>query len=141
MNPASSTVASVAAPVSTTVLVVEDEEPLRDLITSVLTAAQFRVLAASDGSHALRLLKNEHVDVVLTDLCMPDSDGMEVLTQLRMRKSSIPVIVMSGGVHGRIDYLLKMAESLGAKRTLAKPFSLPALVGVVRSVLPTPQVS
>ncbi len=124
-----------AAPAALVVLLVEDEAAFRELLESVLSAAGHTVHAAADGRAALRLLEQHRVDVIVTDLCMPGTDGMEFLMALRATRSRVPVIAMSGGVGSNMAGMLRTAELLGARRTLAKPFALPSLLEAVHAVL------
>lgn len=126
------------AAVAPLILVAEDEAPIRELLQCVLEQAGYRVVAAADGRSALRLLAQQRPDVILTDLCMPETDGMEFLLELRRRGTGVPVIAMSGGVNSNMAGMLHTAELLGARRTLAKPFALPALVQAVQEVLGKP---
>ena len=123
------------APASATILLAEDETAFRELLVSVLSAAGHTVHAAADGRGALRLLKQHRVDLIVSDLCMPGTDGMEFLMALRAMRSGVPVIAMSGGVGSRMAGMLHTAELLGARRTLAKPFALPLLLAAVRELL------
>ena len=116
-------------------LLVEDEGAFRELLCAFLEAEGYGVYSVGDGGSALRWLKANPVDMVITDLCMPDSDGMELLMALRKIRSTGPIIVISGGVGAHVLSLLRAAVLLGARRTLAKPFSLQELAKVVRDVL------
>ena len=127
---------SAAARPQPVVLLADDEEPFRELLTSVLHSIGCHVHVAADRRAALRLLARERVDLVITDLCMPGTDGMEFLTALRTARNRVPVIVMSGGVGSNMAGMLRAAELLGARRTLAKTFPLPDFVRAVRENLP-----
>jgi two-component system, OmpR family, response regulator len=118
------------------ILLAEDEQALRELIETVLQASGYVVHAAADGRAALRLLAEHRVDLIITDLCMPGTDGMQFLMALRQARSGVPVIVMSGGVGSNMAGMLRAAQLMGARHTLAKPFALPNLVQTVREVLP-----
>lgn len=124
------------APAAYAILLAEDEPAFRDLLESVLRAAGYAVHAAADGRSALRLLTRHRVDLIITDLCMPGADGMEFLMALRTMRNTAPVIAMSGGVGSNMAGMLRAAQLLGARRTLAKPFALRDLVQAVRAVLP-----
>ena len=107
------------------VLLVEDEDAFRELLETVLRGAGYVVHAARDGRVAARLLAEHTIHIIVTDLCMPGTDGMEFLTKLPM----------SGGVATNLAGMLRAAQLLGAQRTLEKPFSLPQLTEAVREVL------
>lgn len=117
------------------VLVVDDEPSFRDLLTTLFAGAGYVVHAVADGRAALGVLAAHRVDIVVTDLCMPGIDGMELLMQLRGLRSHVPIIAISGGASGHRAGLLRAARLLGARRTLAKPFHLQELAEIVRETL------
>ena len=117
------------------VLLVEDEDALRELLTQFLEVRGYRVHAVGNGWLAARWLAVNPVDVVVTDLCMPEADGVELLMELRQRPARMPIVAMSGGINGDAESLLHMAALLGAKRTLQKPFALEELARVMREVV------
>ena len=112
-----------------TVLVVDDEERIRTLVTRTLTAEGHSVDTAGDGAVALDRLAGEGVDLVLLDLVMPRCNGLTVLSSLRQRKDATPVIVLSGvtDVGARVQAL-----EWGAVDVVAKPFSLAELLARTR---------
>jgi CheY-like chemotaxis protein len=122
---------------SCSILVVDDEPELRDLISRVLVDAGHRVTCAENGEQASRLISGEMFDVVLTDVIMPEKDGMQVITELRRKYPSVRVVVMSGGGHVPRDQYLKIAKGLGAHAVLEKPFDNIELRRAIESVLPT----
>jgi DNA-binding response OmpR family regulator len=126
---------SVGAATPLRILLVEDERPFRELLEAFLTAQGYAVNAAPDGRQAARWLATHPVDLVITDLCMPESDGMQLVMQLRRTHGSVPIIVMSGGVAGHMAGMLRAAELMGARRTLSKPFPLQELSAAVAQVL------
>jgi CheY-like chemotaxis protein len=117
------------------ILLVEDEDAFRTLITDVLAMAGYSVHATSDGRAALDHLDRHAVDLIVTDLCMPEFDGFELLTKLRERRRGARVIVISGGVRHEVAFYLKTAQQLGASCTLEKPFPLEKLLALIRGML------
>lgn len=117
------------------VLLVEDEQPFRELLQAYLESQGYRVSAVRDGRCGARWLESNDVDIVVTDLCMPEVDGMELLMTIRRLHPRTPVIAMSGGVGGEMVGMLRAAELLGARRTLEKPFSLHKFATAVREAL------
>ena len=90
---------------------------------------------ATDGIAGLAAQENAAFDLVITDLVMPGKEGIETIIELRRRAPQLRIIAMSGGGHGKaVDYL-ELAAKLGAKRTLAKPFSLEQLTATVTEAL------
>lgn len=120
------------------VLLVEDDELVRMTLRLMLERSGFEVQEAKHGGEAVVLYDKRPADVVLTDLIMPDADGLETIQHLRRLRPTPRIIAMSGG--GRIsskDYL-KLAAALGARRTLTKPFSEADLLEALRAVLANP---
>lgn len=109
---------------------------MRKMLSIMLTQRGHEVVEAGNGAEGLALQREQPADLVLTDIIMPERDGIEALMELRRRQPAVPVIAMSGG--GRVsatDYLV-MAQKLGASATLAKPFSQDELfAAITRSLL------
>lgn len=118
------------------ILIVDDERGLRRAAASFLRRAGFETREAGHGREAVRRLREEPIDLVLCDMCMPEMDGIELILMLQNDFPGIPVVAMSGG--GRLvrqDLLLDSARALGAHEVLAKPFDLNELEGAVRRAL------
>jgi DNA-binding response OmpR family regulator len=115
----------------TRVLVVDDEAALRKFVTSVLGAAGYDVVAATDGEEALALMRDESLDLVVLDLMLPGIDGLEVCHRLR-EISDLPIIVLSakGEEVDKVDAL-----NAGADDYLTKPFGVSELLARVQAVL------
>jgi len=114
------------------VLVVDDDPGVRDVIRSMLESAGYTVLLAENGKEAMKLLKKERADLILTDLVMPEQEGIETIKTLRREYPELKVIAMSGAFGG--DYL-RIASYLGAHATLAKPIQMEKLLALVRETL------
>jgi len=112
------------------ILVVEDEEKMRDLLRRMLERASFTVMTAPHGREALKLFRERPVDLAITDLMMPEMDGFELIRELTAQWPSIRIIAISGA-----DLRLDMARRLGAKAVLKKPVTGAALVTTVEQVL------
>ncbi len=117
------------------ILILEDNEAVREMMAEVLTRTGYRVDQAADGKHALRLISENPVDLVITDIVMPDQDGLETITQLRKTHPTLPVIAMSGDAPRNTTLYLSLAEKLGVVRTLTKPFDPVTLMALVKEVL------
>lgn len=116
-------------------LVVDDDELVRETLQRYLSTSGFNVLLAADGEVALELLESEPVDLVLTDLIMPNREGIETIVELRRRKTPTKIIAISGGGRSGDADFLQMATLLGADGTLRKPFSRAELIDKIREVL------
>jgi DNA-binding response OmpR family regulator len=117
------------------ILLVEDEEQLRDLLKIVLVDEGYEVSEASNGTRVCDMHQQQRFDLVITDLLMPDKEGLSVITDLRRIDQDVRIIAMSGGEGGRGESYLKMAQKLGARRTLSKPFSIDEFLETVRLTL------
>jgi CheY-like chemotaxis protein len=113
------------------ILIVDDEESDRLLGEAILTRAGHEVVTSSGGEDALRRFLGEGVDVVITDLQMPDVHGFELITILRELLPQPPVIAVSGTG----EFQLHMARELGAVATLTKPLQPETLLGAVDAAL------
>ena len=117
-----------------TIVVIDDEENIRSSLQERLTIDGYHVWVAPDGRKGLQLYHDHQVDLVITDVLMPEMDGLEVVRALRRFNSTIPIIVMSGGGGRDFDFLIE-AEEFGATRTLSKPFRLEEIVALVHELL------
>jgi len=116
-----------------TILLIDDEESVRMLCQTALERAGYRVLTAESGQNGLRLLQHQEVDLILVDIFMPETDGLDLIQHLRATRPTSKIIAMSGG-SWEWDYL-DSAKQLGANDTLKKPFSQQELLDVVSSQL------
>ena len=116
-----------------TILVIDDDDPLRMRCQTALEGAGYRVLTAESGPHGLRLVPHQEVDLALIDIFMPDMDGLEVIQLLHKTRPACKIIAMSDSAW-EWDYL-DTAKHLGANDTLKKPFSLEELLDAVSSQL------
>ncbi len=111
------------------VLVIEDNADLRDYLRLALGAQGYEVLTAKNGREALGYLNGHVVDVVLTDLFMPEMDGIETIAAVRRHFPKVRVVAMSG--RPGVDYL-KVARELGVARSLRKPFEMDELLNALK---------
>jgi signal transduction histidine kinase len=118
---------------SARILVVEDDGDLRALLQRILERAGFKVLAACHGKAALDTLRSEAVDLVITDMLMPEMDGVELMRILKRDRPALPIIAVSGVEEWR-DYQ-RIATRLGAKAALRKPVTRKDLTRAVNDVL------
>ena len=118
------------------VMVVDDDQPTRDILARTLEKFGYRTLAAEDGAHAVSVfaLHRPRVDIVITDMMMPVMDGPALVNALRRIEPAIPIIA-SSGLNGDGD--AARAAACGVNHVLPKPFSAEALLTLVRTVLST----
>jgi CheY-like chemotaxis protein len=121
-----------SSPPAAKVLVVDDEESIRGLFQKILEDAGYEVTLAIDGSQALDLLRDSAFDVVITDLVMPNREGIETIQAIRRQHPGMKIIAVSGAFGGSF---LGSAKLLGAEATLVKPVGPGQLLGALRRVL------
>ena len=117
------------------ILIIDDDTSVRAVIKGALSDAGYEVLEAADGKEGLKSYQNSPTDLVITDLVMPEKEGIETIIELRREFPTVKVIAISGGNRYGSDSNLGMAGRLGARRTLTKPFKIPELLEAVRGVL------
>ena len=116
------------------ILVIDDEDDICTSLQERLTIEGYKILTASDGRKGLRVYHDHLVDLVITDVLMPELDGLEVVRTLRRLDPTMPIIAMSGGGNRDLDFLIE-AKEFGATRTISKPFRLEKLVVMVHDLL------
>jgi CheY-like chemotaxis protein len=115
------------------VLVIDDDAAVRAVVSETLGGAGFDVLPAADGEAGLQLVESHQVDLVITDLVVPEHEGLKTVKMLRERFPEVRVIAMSGAFEG--EYL-KAAARMGAQATFLKPVDTGRLLAAVREMLP-----
>ena len=117
------------------ILVIDDDEQVRELLAEILAQAGYHITEAVNGEVGLKLFRAQPADLVITDLIMPEKEGMETILALRKEFPKVRIIAVSGGGRSTtLDYL-PIAKSLGARRTLAKPFTRQEILDAVRDTL------
>ncbi len=117
------------------ILVVEDNEDVSQLLAWILSLEGYQVEEVSSAAAALEVVLSSPPDLVITDLLMPDRDGLELIKDIRKTGVKLPIIAVSAG--GRIGPItcLEMAERLGANRVFTKPFLPESILGAVGELL------
>jgi CheY-like chemotaxis protein len=119
-----------------TILVIDDEPALRAAMRRALERAGHTVLEAANGSVAIPMIEKDRPDAVVTDLFMPEKEGIETIMELRERFADLPIVAVSGALGGDESGPLKDAQIFGASAVLPKPFSIDQFVKTVEGVLP-----
>jgi DNA-binding response OmpR family regulator len=117
------------------ILVIEDEPRLREAVARMLHRAGYDVIQAANGAEGLALWRERGADLVMTDIQMPEKNGIEVVLELRAFAPTVPVIAMSGGSRSRDLDLLGDMKLLGTVGLLQKPFSYKELMTTVAAAL------
>lgn len=124
-----------------TVLVIDDDESILYVVAAILDKGNFNTLKASNTEIALRILKQEHIDLILLDIVLPGQGGMEFLMDIREILPATPVILMSGKIRTDLMAFKKLAKQFGAVEILSKPFTAEELLKSVRSIIPEKQIT
>jgi DNA-binding response OmpR family regulator len=117
------------------ILIVEHDPLIREMLATTLRDAGYETATASDGHEALERIEAAPADVVITDVLMPDGDGMQAIVELRRRTPGIRLLAISGGSEMESARYLRGAESFGATRTLVRPFDNRQLLDAVDEIV------
>ncbi len=118
------------------IMIVEDQKETREMLSQALTRNKFQIIEASNGREALVKFKPTMVNLVITDILMPEEDGLQVIIKLKELNPKLKIIAISGGGKiGPANYL-NIAKTLGADEILFKPFSVKELLKKVQELLP-----
>jgi PAS domain S-box-containing protein len=122
-------------PAAGLILVIDDDDQFRGMLRETLEHAGYDVADAPNGKEGIRLYRENPADLVITDIIMPEKEGIETIRELKRDFPEVKIIAISGG--GRIgpDSYLKMAKGLGAQRTLTKPLERDELLKTVRELI------
>lgn len=113
------------------ILVIDDEEIIQDVIQNILEQQGHEILLAENGQKALDIFKSEAIDLVITDIMMPEKDGFETIQELKEHQSNVKIIALTGyGLHN-----LPVAFDLGAARIFEKPVKPEELREAVTNLL------
>jgi len=114
------------------ILIIDDDRQMRRLLTRILQGAGHTVRAAENGRVGIALFQQRHPALVISDIVMPDMEGIETILALRREQPEIPIIAISGGSD---PLYLQAAGKLGATAMLEKPFSADRLLSLVEGML------
>lgn len=120
------------------ILLIDDDAGVRRFMGTVLRRAGHEVTEATDGLKGLRALTGATVDLVITDLIMPEKEGLETIHELRQAGNRVRILAISGGFPGNPLNILDMAKRFGADDALGKPFAPDELIAAVDRLLRSP---
>jgi YesN/AraC family two-component response regulator len=117
------------------ILIIDDDFHVRDMMERLLRRAGYDAQLAENGVEAVKMHRENPMDLVITDIIMPEKEGLEIITEFRRDYPAVKLIAISGG--GRIGpaNYLKMARLLGAERTFAKPVDTSQLLSAIGELL------
>ena len=117
------------------VLVIDDQDSLRNMLVRMLKSSDFETRSAENGSEGMAICRDWAPDVILTDVFMPEQDGLETIRAVRKLRKDIGIIAMSGGGEMGEFEMLRTARMMGATRILTKPFTMAELKNALDEVL------
>jgi CheY-like chemotaxis protein len=123
------------------ILIIDDDKELREMLKVSLLRRNYVIMEAENGKEAISHFKPQVTDLVITDLIMPEEDGLKVVIKLREIKPSIKIIAISGGGKAGPGSYLNLAKALGADAIFSKPFSVNDLVMKIRDLLEDEQLN
>ena len=117
------------------ILIIDDDHHILLMIKKMLERAGFEVDLASNGNEGLELFKRMPIDLVITDIIMPEKEGLETIREMKRLRSDLKIIAMSGGGKVSSDNYLNTAKIFGASKILTKPFSQKQMISAVQDLL------
>jgi DNA-binding response OmpR family regulator len=120
------------------ILLIDDDDLLREMLAAELVRAGHTVIQAKNGRLGLEVFRTAPLDLIVTDMIMPDREGLETIVAVRGHQSAPPIIAISGsGRHAK--HYLELAMKFGAKQVLAKPFAAEKLLRAIDDLLANDQ--
>ena len=117
------------------VLVVDDEPGMREMVKQLLLNEGYHVLEASNGKHVMEFMKNETPELVITDIIMEEMDGVAIILEIRENYPDVKIIAMSGGKKISSEDYLESASGLGTDRIFTKPFALSDMLNAIKELI------
>ena len=123
------------------ILVVDDDQQVRTMLRMTLEREGYTVCEAEDGAAALAIYDAESIDLVITDIVMPEKEGIGLIMELKHQDSAARIIAISGGGRMDADTYLKWASRLGVEHTFTKPVGREEMLSAVITLLENSAVS
>ncbi|MBF0288580.1 MAG: response regulator [SAR324 cluster bacterium] len=119
------------------ILVIDDEQPIREYLKIMMEKTGYTALDAADGDAGLTLLAECPCDLIITDIFMPNKEGLETILELKSKYPSIKIIAISGGGIS-VDDVLGMSKEFGADYSFQKPINMDGLINAVKDLIGEP---
>ena len=117
------------------ILIVDDDSQIRLALKRLLQNEGYEIFEAGNGIEAIKEFKKSRADIIITDIVMPDKEGMETIMELKQMEPEIRIIAISGGGYsGRASTYLATAEKLGAECTIKKPLNKETLLECIKKI-------
>ena len=120
------------------IIIVDDDAPFREMLTEVLTHEGHEIIDASDGNFGMEVLILKPVDIAIVDIVMPNRDGIATIRDITNLFPKTKIIAVSGSVQGPDEGSFKIAKTIGAHKTLPKPFRPSQLIEYINELLTPP---
>lgn len=117
------------------ILIIDDEAPILSMLKKMLERNAYEIKLAKNGVEGIELYKKYQPDLVITDIIMPEKEGLETIREMKMIKSDLKIIAMSGGGKVSSENYLKIAKIFGASKMLTKPFTMKEMLSAVEVLL------
>lgn len=117
------------------ILVIDDEPAIRKVLRNILERSGYDVLTAESGVKGLQVFEARRPNLTITDLIMPDKEGLELIREMKAIDPDAKIIAMSGGGFGKAHTYLKLAERFGAASTFVKPVDAKEMISIIQSLL------
>ena len=117
------------------ILVIDDDDLVRDTLARILVRGGYEAVSAKSGREGIARFRENPPDLIVTDVIMPDQDGIETIVELRQMDPALPIIAISGGGRAKAMQFLDAAEKLGANKVLSKPVKQADLLAVIAELL------
>jgi len=117
------------------ILIVDDDEMIREYIKELLLFNDYKVTQAENGKQGLKQVYEDKPDLVITDIVMPEMEGISFIQELHAYNKNMPIIAMTGNINGRMEELLELSSQLGADETLRKPINSKELTTAINKLI------
>ena len=117
------------------ILVVDDDDLMRAFVKELLKVHDFTITEAANGKAGLKEFRENTPDLVITDIIMPEMEGISFIRELREHNKEIPIIAMTGNVHGRMEEFLEISSQLGADEILRKPIKAKEFLDTIERLI------
>lgn len=117
------------------IIIVDDEEQMRLALRRMLEKEGYSVREAENGDRAIRIHRERQADLIITDIIMPDKEGIGTIVELKSEFPDVKIFAMSGGGKNSPEQYLRMANGLGVDRVFIKPFNREEILSAVAEVL------
>ena len=117
------------------ILIIDDDAQFRAMLRQMLSRAGYEVLEASNGKEGMRIYRDKPADLVITDLIMPEKEGIETISDLRREFPDVKIVAISGGGKMGPDDYLHGAKLIGAERIFTKPLEREEILEAVKKLI------